>query len=75
MKVGDLIIRKIPAPSWDNRGCWKRQGAIKQLEDLGPGIIISKQMKGNPSHPCVTVFYPKPGKTWDIAESLIEVIA
>ena len=43
---------------------------------FGFGIILSKQTGGsNPVHPCITVYYPKVGKTWDIAESLVEVIS
>ena len=65
MKVGDLVIRKIStgteAVSYDQRA------------RLGYGIVLSKQMAGRPSHPCVTVFYPKISKIYDIAESLMEV--
>jgi len=42
---------------------------------LSIGIILSLQPGGsNPVHPCATVFYPKSCNTWDIAESLIEVV-
>ena len=72
MKVGDMVIRKINMLS--------RTGlhiaAMKQREELGPGIILSKQMGGSsPCHPCITVLYPKVGKTYDIAESLMEVLS
>ena len=71
MKVGDLVIRKINMQS--------RTGlhiaALRQRERLGPGIVLSKQRGGSsPCHPCITVFYAKIGKTYDIAESLMEVI-
>ena len=70
MKVGDLVIRKIP-----ERGTARRAPALKQRRELGHRLILSKQMAGsNPVHPCITVFYPKLGKTWDIAEALMEVI-
>ena len=43
---------------------------------LGLGIILSKQMAGsNPVHPCITVLYPKVGKVYDIAESLMKVVS
>lgn len=61
MNVGDLVIRK------------RDYGA---LYDHGLGIIISKQLAGsNPVHACITVLYPKVGKTYDIAESLVKVIS
>lgn len=69
MQIGDLVIRK-PAPE-----DWKNQLATRQREELGHGIILAKQMSGNPAHPCITVFYPKVGKVYDIAESLMEIIA
>lgn len=69
MKVGDLVIRKIPPKPWKN------QPAEKQRRQLGAGFIISKQMSGNPAHPCITVLYPKVGKIYDIAESLMEVVS
>ena len=59
MKVGDLVIRRNDAG---------------QLELLGCGIVLSKTIAGKPKHPCVTVFYPKVGKSYSIAESLVEVI-
>ena len=62
MKVGDLVVRKNPYPN--------------QKESIGPGIVLSKQMSGlNPTHPCVTVYYPSMNKTYDIAERLVEVIS
>ena len=62
MKVGDLVEQKISF-----------QG---QKHFLGPGIVLSKYIGGmNPKHSCVTVYYAKFGKTYDIAESLVEVIS
>ena len=70
MKVGDLVIRRIlHVPDW------KVNVAIEQRERLGHGIILSKQMAGEPRHPCITVYYPKVGQTYDIAEGLVEVIS
>ena len=62
MKVGDLVTRK------------KSKDYLTVT--LGLGIILSKQLGGsNPVHPCITVYYPGMGRTWDIAESLMEVIS
>ena len=69
MKVGDLVIRKKSPEGWKN------QPAMKQRNRLGLGLVVSKQMAGTPSHPCVSVFYSKTGETWDIAESLMEVVS
>ena len=65
MKVGDLVLRK--------KG--KDMSSKIMRHEFGYGIILSKQMAGNPTHPCITVLYPKIGKEWDIAESLVEVIS
>ncbi len=71
MKVGDLVIRKVP-----ERGTGRRAPGLEQRRRLGHGLILTKQMGGsNPIHPCITVFYPKTGQTYDIAESLMEVIS
>jgi hypothetical protein len=71
MKVGDLVIRK--TSSRKRNFAW--QAAKKQRAELGPGIILSKQLAGsNPVHPCITVLYPKTGYVYDIAESLMEVL-
>lgn len=70
MKVGDLIIRKV-------RGVpdWKIGAAINQRDLLGHGVVLTKQLAGNPEHDTVTVYYPKVGKIYDIAEGLMEVIS
>ena len=45
------------------------------VDSFSIGIILSLQLSGiNPVHPCATVFYPKSCNTWDIAESLIDVV-
>ena len=65
MKVGDLVRRKIP---------WKCVEYSPQNDD-GIGLVLSLQLAGsNPVHPCASVWYPHCGRTYDIAESLIEVI-
>ena len=69
MKVGALVIRKIPPEGWKN------QPAQEQRSKLGAGFIISKQISGDPPHPCITVIYPKVGKAYAIAESLMEVVS
>ena len=70
MKVGDLVKRK-------TGGCpeWKWVVAREQRQELGIGVVLSKQMGGKPEHSCLTVYYSKVGKSWDIAESLMEVVS
>ena len=68
-KVGDLVIRKNPDP---DDGSMTANAAREQRERLGYGIVVSKQIAGNPAHLCITVLYPKAGKTYEIAESLME---
>tara|TARA_B100001094_G_C17669743_1_gene548180 strand:- start:181 stop:384 length:204 start_codon:yes stop_codon:yes gene_type:complete len=63
MKVGDLVIRK------------NVMSGAEQRERLGAGIVLKKTMTGRPEHPCITVFYSKVGKTYAIAESLMEVVS
>jgi len=67
VKVGDLVIRNVNVPAWKD--------ARTQRERLGHGLVLSKQMAGKPEHMCVTVFYPKTGEIWDIAESHMKVIS
>ena len=70
MKPGDLVIRKIrDLPDW------KLKSAVNQRDLLGHGLILSNHTAGQPAHPCVSVYYPKTGKIYDIAESLLEVIS
>lgn len=69
MKVGDLVIRRLPQKGWQH------QPAELQRKRLGLGIVISKHTAGYPAHSCVTVFYSKVGEAWDIAESLMEVVS
>ena len=70
MKVGDLVIRNI-----DREPEFRKPTAVQQRQKLGHGIVLSKHMTGHPVHPCVSVYYPKVGEIWDIAESLMEVIS
>ena len=69
MKTGDIVRRRLPPPGWKN------QHAIMQLHRLGFGLVLSRHMSGKPSHPCVSVYYPKTGKVYDIAVSLMEVVS
>jgi hypothetical protein len=56
--------------------CGTLNGAREQQDRCGFGIVLSKQMGGsNPVHPCITVLYPKIGKAYDVAESLMEVVS
>ena len=70
MKVGDLVIRKLPLASKP----WLFKTAKHQRENLGIGVILSKFMAGSPEHSCINVFYGKVGKSWEIAESLMEIV-
>ena len=73
MKIGDLVIRKIVS---EDGGILRSLAAKKNREELGLGIILSKQMAGSdPVHPCITVLYPNLGRVYDIAESLMEAIS
>jgi len=71
MKVGDLVIRKIPERGHDDG---RRAPALRQRRELGHGLVLTRQMYGTPTHPCITVYYPMTGGIHDIAESLMEVI-
>ena len=67
MKVGSLVIRKVrDIPDY------QMKTAHRQRNELGYGLVLTKQISGNPPHPCITVYYPKAGKIYDIAESLME---
>jgi hypothetical protein len=73
--VGDIVTRKIRTHILDTvpqLGPSSRYSTAAIF--LGEGIILSKQSAGNPAHPCITVWYPSIGKTYDIAESLVNVI-
>ena len=69
MKVGDMVVRKT------DEGAATRGWHLDQNNKTGPGIILSKQMAGSPEHMCLTVYYPKVNKTYDIAECLMTVVA
>ena len=70
MQVGDLVIRRVRELPDHLLG-----PAVNQRQRLGHGVILSKQMAGSPAHPCISVYYPKSGQIYDIAESLMEVIS
>ena len=66
MKVGDLVIRKLTGTLTE---------AERQRLTLGTGLVLSTFMSGRPMHRCVTVYYSKSNRTYDIAESLMEVLS
>jgi|TARA_R110002060_G_scaffold63499_1_gene72771 hypothetical protein len=78
MKVGDIVTRKISTHILDKAKQWSQFSPSRYNTTeifLGEGIILSKQMAGsNPVHPCITVWYPSAEKTYDIAESLMELV-
>ena len=74
MKVGDLVIRKIPKDS-DYPSFYEKQNCIDQRRRLGHGLVLSAHMSGSPAHPCVSVYYPKTGQVYDIAHSFVEVVS
>ena len=63
-KVGDVVKRVI------------RSGIDMDLvEAYGEyGLVIHRQMIGNPIHPCVTVAWSKQSQPRSIAESRLEVV-
>jgi hypothetical protein len=63
MKVGDLVRRKNISP-------WRKKTSSRR--ELG--LVLSIQEAGWSAHVCLTVFYPESGKTYDIAQSLVEVL-
>jgi|TARA_Y100000310_G_scaffold266306_1_gene277753 hypothetical protein len=65
MKVGDLVRRKTIAP-------WRKK--THRRRELG--IVVSIQMGGiDLDHECLAVFYPESGRTYDIAQALMEVVS
>jgi len=71
MKVGDLVIRIVRLPHQNNMDV----SAQISRDSLGPGIVLSKKMMGEPKHPCIEIYYPKKCIRTMIAESLVEVIS
>ena len=67
MKVGDLVKRIKPLG-----GDYK---AFPKRAKNDVGIVVGKHWGGDPRHKCIDVFYPNVGKTWSIAESLMEVVS
>ena len=75
MKVGDLVIRKVSPDASDHLNSLQEAAAYRQRNELGQGLILDKHFGGTPKHACISVYYPKVGKIYDIAESLMEVIS
>ena len=67
-----MVIRKVVE---EPKFAFRTKAAREQREALGAGIILSKQMSGNPEHPCIEVYYTKVGKAYLIAESLMEIVS
>ena len=64
VKIGDIVMRVIKS-SIDR----------DLVEEYGKyGLVIHRQMIGNPIHPCVTVSWPKQSQPRSIAESYLEVV-
>ena len=63
LKIGDLVSRRIKRPI--DKDLADKTGHL--------GLVVSRQMCGNPIHPCVDVWWMKSGKTYSIAERLLEV--
>ena len=70
MEVGNLVWRHVDSSQPEIM----QKASREQRSNLGHGVVLSKQLKGNPAHPCVSVYYPKVGEIYEIAESLLEVI-
>ena len=64
LQIGDLVSRRIKRPM--DRQLSESTGYL--------GLVVSKKMSGNPLHACVDVWWMKSGKTYSIAERLLEVI-
>ena len=62
MKIGDLVVRKEMI----------REGRLLSQEI---GLVLSKHIMGDPPHPCVRVYFSKLGKTYDMAEDIMEVLS
>ena len=74
MKVGDLVIRKIPEKN-EFTLLVRLDAARRQRAELGHGIVTDKKMSGEPEHLCLMVWYPKVNQQWWIAASLMEELA
>lgn len=70
MEVGNLVWRAVD-PSQPEI---LQKVSREQRSRLGHGVVLSKRETGNPLHPCVSVYYPRVGEIYEIAESLLEVI-
>ena len=64
IKVGDIVTRKILRP------------IDQQIEDdVGKyGIVVGREMIGNPIHPCVIVAWSKGQSPTSLGESYVEVV-
>ena len=71
MKVGDLVVRKIPEKN-DFTLLVRLDEAKRQRAELGHGIVTDTKISGKPEHLCLMVWYPKVNRQWWIAASLME---
>jgi len=64
IKVGDMVKRKIQRPM------------DQKIEDeVGKyGIVVGREMVGEPIHPCVIVSWSESLRPTSIAESYVEVV-
>ena len=68
--IGDVVVRKVGRTKYAIIDRADRE----QRQRLAYGIVVSQQMAGDPSHPCITVYYPKVDARYDIGESLMEKV-
>jgi len=64
IKIGDMVVRKIQRPM------------DQKIEDeVGKyGIVVGREMVGDPIHPCAIVSWSKSLRPTSIAESYVEVV-
>lgn len=64
IRVGDLVKRRIRGPIDED--------LVKEYGEYG--IVVSRQMIGNPIHPCISVSWSKISRPSSISESYVEVV-
>lgn len=64
MKIGDLVKRR------DEKGL---SGDLSKKNGKY-GLVISKEIAGNPPHDCARVWWPRSGKVYSIGTYWIEVV-
>ena len=66
MKIGDLIKRK-DSDSGINSDLVEKNGKY--------GLVVSKEVAGNPPHECAIVWWPRSGKVYSIGTYWIEIVS